>query len=371
MDNTTIKGKSSIRARDSRTMRRMAPSSPIRPRQRGVNWLYVQLSLLIGCLLWFGVDLKRMEDLTLDVEVELRRHLPADWQLSTAQIRAARVTIRGPRQEVLAIRKEDLLLEPVFPSGALDGDVYDGMLTLLPSQVRGLPVGVEVRSVNPQVAPIRLSKVVTRYLAVAAGDITGVPQEGYAVGNVLQIDPPAMPIIVTREFLAKIGTSDVLRTKEFSVEGGRGLVGGMVGLEPFEKDGQLIEVAGMVYMAVELDEIPVEREFSELFEVRALLNSPFERYTGLNISPPSVKITVAGPKLVVDNLMPGEIFVYADLRDRIPAAPGEFHMKCQAITPPRVQVARIEPDTVKWLISESEATALPEPQAKALDETGA
>ncbi len=368
MDEPTIKTKTSIRKPGSRTIRRVTPPLPPKQPQKRVNWPYAVLSLLVGTLLWFGVDLKRMEDLTLDVEVEFQRQLPADWKFTTPPIRTARVTIRGTRQEISAIRKEELMVEPEFPPGALDGDVYDGMLTIQNSQVRGLPAGIEVQAINPQVTPIRLSKIVTRYMTVMAGSITGVPQEGYTVGKVQQIDPPAMPISASKEFLSKIGTNDAIRTKEFSVEGGRGLVGGMVGLEPFEKDGQRIEVPGMVYMAVELDEVPAEREFAEPFEVRALIDSPFDRYANLNISPPSVKVTVAGPKSIVDKLGAGEITIYADIRDRVPAAPGEYNLKCRAITPARVRVTRIEPDTVKWLTRENGASAPPEPQAKAQGE---
>jgi hypothetical protein len=164
-----------------------------------------------------------------------------------------------------------------------------------------------------------------------------------------------MPITASREFLSKLSSTDVIRTNEFSVDGGKGLVGGMVGLQPIEKDGEVVEVPGFVYMTVEMDEIPVEREFEELFEVRALIDSPFDRYSNLTISPPSVKVAVTGPKSVIDKLGAGEIVIYADIRDRVPAAQGEFNLKCKAMTPGRVRIVRIEPDTVKWLARESEA----------------
>ena len=201
--------------------------------------------------------------------------------------------------------------------------------------------------------PIRLAKIITRYLTVEAGEIQGSPEEGYVIGAVHSIDPPAMAISASREFLSKLTSADVLRTQPFSVDGGRGLVGGMVGLEPLEKDGEKVEVSGHVYMTVELDEAPAEQELDQPFEVRALLNSPFDQYSRLNLTPPSVKVTVSGPKTAIDRLNPGEIVIYADMRDRIPAAAGEFNIKCKAVTPARVRVTRIEPDTVKWITSEN------------------
>lgn len=320
--------------------------------KKRLNWPYLVLSLLIGGLLWIGVDIKRMKEVTLDVEVAYDSHLPADWKFVTAPQPTVKVTLRGPNQEVSNIRKEEIALEPDYPKAALDGDTYDGGLTLLPAHVRDLPSGVDVLSVTPSIIPIRISKVITRYITVEAGDITGTPQDGYAVGKVHQIDPPAMPISASRDFLSKISSTDVIHTKPFSVDGGKGLVGGMVGLQPIEKDGEVIEVPGVVYMTVELNEIPAEREFEQLFEVRALLDSPFDRYGKLTLQPPSVKVTATGPKAVIDKLSPGEIVIYADMRDRIPAAAGEFNIKCKAITPSRVRVTRIEPDTVKWLSRE-------------------
>ena len=342
----------------SRIVRRVPPSQE--PRKKRLHWPYVVLSLLIGTMLWFGVDLKRMEDMTLDVEVEYRRQLPADWQFAVSPIRTARVTVRGTRQEIAGIRKEELMIEPEFPPGALDGDVYDGMLTLLTTQVRGLPPGIEVQAITPQITPIRLAKTVTRYLTVEAGEITGQPKDGYVFTRVVQIDPPAMPVTASQEFWSRISSNDVIRTRPFSIDGSDGPVSGMVGLEPLEKDDEVVDVPGSVYMTVALDEIPVEREFEELFEVRALIDSPFDRYANLNISPPSVKVAVSGPKSEIDKLSAGMVVIYVDIRDRIPAAPGEFNLKCRAITPARVRVTRIEPDTVKWITKEPGASASPD-----------
>ncbi|MCD8350110.1 MAG: hypothetical protein LUC93_05790, partial [Planctomycetaceae bacterium] len=342
--------KTRVTATTSRIARRSPP--PSTGKKRRVNWPYALLSIIIGTLLWFGVDFKRMKDVVLDVEVEYNSLLPADWKFSATPQRTVRVSLRGPNQEISNLRREEIRVEPEYPKAALEGDTYDGGLTLMPAFVRDLPSGVDVVGITPQIIPVRLSRIITRYLTVEAGEITGTPQEGYAVGRVHQIDPPAMPIAASREFLSKLTTTDVIRTQPFNVEGGRGLVGGMVGLEPFEKDGEIVTVPGMVYMSVELTEVPAEREFEQPFEVRALIDSPFDRYGKLTLSPPSVRVTAAGPKSVIDKLNASEIAIYADMRDRVPAAPGEYNLKTKAITPSRVRVIRIEPDTVKWIANE-------------------
>ena len=356
MDDTRITHNTGIVSKNTsatRVMRRSPPQSGT-GKKHFLHWPYLVLSLLIGTLLWFGVDLKRMKDVTFDVEVAYESHLPADWKFIVPPPRTVKVTLRGPNQEISNLRREEIALEPDYPKAALEGDSYDGGLTLQPAHIRDLPNGMDVLSITPAIVPVRLSKIITRYLTVEAGDIVGTPQDGYAIGRVHQIDPPAMPISASREFLSKLTSTDAIRTEPLNVDGGRGLVGGMVGLQPFEKDGEVVEIPGQVYMTVELDEIPAEREFEQPFEVRALVDSPFDRYGRLNLSPPSVMVTAAGPKTVIDKLSPSEIIIYADMRDRIPAAAGEFNIKCKAVTPSRVRVVRIEPDTVKWIVGEEQ-----------------
>jgi hypothetical protein len=186
-------------------------------------------------------------------------------------------------------------------------------------------------------------------MTVMAGDIVGQPQDGYAVGKVQRIDPPNLTVSLPSRIAAKIGASDVLRTKSIDVNGGRGLIGRLVGIEPFEKDGEKVAIPGYAYVMLELDEVSVDYELPSPFEVRALIDSPFDRYGSLNITPPSVKVTVSGPKSAVDRLAQGDIIVYVDIRERVPAASGEFNLKCRAIAPANVRVVRVEPNTVKWL----------------------
>ncbi|MCC8180970.1 MAG: hypothetical protein LIP23_08690 [Planctomycetes bacterium] len=344
MDETVVRSDPpAAKAHQTQIMR--APRRAGQKKKR-LNWPYAMFSILIGALLWLGIDLKRMEEREMDIEIELQRQLPPDWSFTTPPERNAKIKIRGPRQEVSGIAKGELRLLPAFQLGDLDADQYDVSVPLMTSDVRGLPPGVEAISISPETINVRIAKTMTKYLTVVPGQIIGTPQDGYVVGNTYQIDPPAMPVTGFSSFLSKLSNADVLRTLPFSVEGGAGRVGGMVGLEPFTKDGEVVRVPGMVYMTVELEEVPAERTFEQPFEVRALIESPFDRYADLNVSPPSVKITVAGPKSVVDKLRDG------DIRDRVPAATGEFNLKIKTIAPARVNVTRIEPDTVKWITRE-------------------
>ncbi|MDR1612617.1 MAG: hypothetical protein LBT97_07510 [Planctomycetota bacterium] len=348
----------------TQVIRKFKRTSVPRDRRRA----YLGISLLAGILMWAGIDLRRMEDAVIDVEIEFQRQLPADWTFVAPLENAAKVTVRGSRRQLTAIQEVNLMIQPELSAEALSGDMYKGKVALLPSQVSGLPPGVEIRGISPAAIDVNLARVTTRYIGVEAGDITGEPAPGYVVGAVRRPDPPATAVTGPKQILDKITPADVVRTKAFDVQDGKGVVGGMVGLEPFVKDGETMLPMGQVYLSVELVEIPAVREFEQQLDVKAMIDSPFDRYAGLILSPPAVRVAISGPQSLVDKVNPGEIIVYADIRDRVPAAPGEFNIKCRTIAPPRIQVTKIEPDTVKWIareapLPEGEGTAEARPAA--------
>ena len=346
----------SLRATTTRVIRRpMQPSA-----SRRWKWSYAGLSLVLGVLLWTGIDLKRMDTVELAVDIELRRQLPAGWNFVAPPPPTAKISVRGSRQETANIRKENLMVEPDFGGSAFVGDFFDGIVALTPSHVRGLPPGVEVTGILPETIPVSLTKMITRFVSVEPGEILGTPAPGYVVGDIRRPDPPAMPISGPKRILDKIAPTDSVRTKPFNVDGAKGLIGAMVGLEPFTKDGETVDVSGFVYLAVELVEIPAVSVLDQPIDVKAMIEAPFDRYEDLALQPPSVKVTVSGPQAVIEQLSPGQITVFVDIRDRLPASPGEFNIKCRALAPERVHVAKIEPDTVKWITKEASASA-PEP----------
>ncbi|MDR1519781.1 MAG: hypothetical protein LBU23_06505 [Planctomycetota bacterium] len=363
MDDTVIKPMLNTRVSVNKNTRRQYAPPPRRLLGRKFDPKYALLSLGIGTLLWFGVDTKRQENRSIDIPIEFK--LPDEWKFTdeSQRPRTARITVRGSRQAIDAIhRRDELRLEPVFPEGALTGNVYNNMLALQSSQVRGLPAGLEVQDMTPEVIPVSLNRITTKQITVKEGDMAGTPQDGYRMGRVLRIDPPSVKVSAPHDFLSRLGASDVVRTKPLDITGRKGAFGLSVGLEPLEKDGAKVKAPGEVYVTLELEEIPTEREFSQPFEVRALIDSALDRRDAMKISPPSVKVTVAGPQSVIDKLSGGEITIYADMRERVPVADGEFTVKCRSLAPSWVRVIRIEPDTVKWLTREA---AVPDNNASA------
>lgn len=333
-------------------VRRQARGGPGKRSSRG---FYIILSLFLGAVLWAGIDMKRMKDAEFEVDLGLEQIIPADWKSTVLSDKKILVSVRGAKQTIASISQDSLLVEPKIPDTAFEGDMFEGRLGISPDQVRGLPPGVQAFAVTPNVITIRLDKVVTRYLTVEPGEILGTPAEGFVLGKVAKPEPPDLPVTGPKALLDNLSPDDVIRTSSLNVAGKRGTVKEWVKPLPFVKNGQVIDIDGTVGLTVDLVEAPVTKILEQPVDVKALIDSPFERYSDLTLSPPSVTVTVSGAKSVVDTLNPGEILVYADIRERLPAAPGEYNMKCRFIAPPRIQVVKIEPDTVKWVTRDAAA----------------
>ena len=345
-----------IRHATSATLIRRQARPVAAPGWQQSRWPYVLFSLLLGSLLWIGIDTKRMQDTELVVDLGMQHIVPADWKNTVLSDSRIVVSVRGAKQLTSTIREDAISVEPNIPPEAFNGDVFEAKLGISPSQVRGLPPGVQAFAVKPEIISVRFDKMVTRYLPVEPGEITGTPASGYVIGRVSKPEPPDLPITGLKSVLDNLAPGDVIRTESLSVEGQRGTVKEWIKPMPFVKNGKTIDVDGIVSLTVELTEAPIEKTLELPLDVKALIDAPFNRYDNLAFSPPSVSVTVSGPKSAVDNLNPGEIVIFADIRERLPAAPGEYYMKCRYLAPPRVQIVKIEPDTVKWTTHENAPT---------------
>ncbi len=320
--------------------------------KKSARWPTIVISLVLGTVLWFAIDTKRMQEAQLEVDLAVEQVIPAGWSITTLSANKINVQIRGARQANAAIVQDAIMVQPTIPREAFDGDVFEGTLGLTPSQVRGLPPGIQVLDVNPSTITVRFDKVVTRYLPVEPGEIVGQPAAGFIVGKIGKPEPQDMPITGPKTLLDNISHGDVIKTTGINVEGQKGTLTDWVKPLPFEKNGVTIPVDGTISVTVDLVEAPVVKTLDQPIDVKALIDSPFDRYNNLTLSPPSVKVTISGSQNIVDNLNPGEIVVYADIRDRLPAAPGEYTMRCRTLAPDKIKIVKVEPDSVKWVLRE-------------------
>ncbi len=343
-------------SRSTRTSVTVTRSRQVKPqagRNKVQRWPYILLSLVLGALLWADIDMKRMQDSELVVELGLQQILPADWKATQLSTDKVTVSIRGTRQATSTIREDNLSIVPNISREAFESDVFEGRLGIAPTQVRGLPPGVQALSVKPDIIFMRLDKVATRYLPVKPGEVTGEPAPGFMVSKIGRPEPPDLPITGPKSLLDSLTPEDAIETPPLNVDGKKGTVREWLAPLPFNKNGIAIDVDGMVEVRVELLETPVIKTLEQPIGVKALIDAPFERHSDLTLSPPSVTVTVSGTKSAVESLSPNEIVVYVDIRERLPATPGEFNMKCRYIAPPRIQVVKIEPDTVKWITKDT------------------
>ncbi|MDR3210713.1 MAG: hypothetical protein LBU79_02205 [Planctomycetota bacterium] len=316
---------------------------------------YILLSLLLGILLWAGIDMKRMQDLEIEVDLGIEHIIPADWKCTMLSQNTILVSLRGNKQLISAIRADPPIVVPQIPTTAFDGDVYEATLGISSSQVRELPPGMIAFAVKPEAVTIRLERMDSRHIQVEPGEVVGTPAEGYTVGRVNRPDPPSLPVTGPKVVLDNLGVEDVLHTGPIDVQGKRGVVQLWLRPLPLFKNGRLIPIEGQgqVRVSVDLVEKPVVRTLEQPIDVKVLIDSPFDKYRDLTLSPPVVTVTVSGPQTAVDNLVPGDIMIYADIRERIPATTDEYNLKCRSNVPSRITVVKIEPDTVKWIIREA------------------
>lgn len=315
------------------------------------NKVYAITALLGGILLWFGIDQQRMVDNSLTVQITPQ--IPGGWRLLSQSNRRVTVTLRASQQDQATLNGAQIVVVPEFPTGAFDNDTFDGTISLSAANVTGLPRGVEVADIDPEVVTVRASRITQRYVPVRVGRIVGVPAEGYAIGRVRPTQPLSLPVEMTAELAARLTPDDVLITDDISVDGQRGIFSSIASIRPFYKDGHTIAAHGSVQVTVEIEEMPGVRTFEQPLEVRPLIEAPYDRYNTLNLTPPSVSVTVAGPRTVIDKLSTSDITVYADMHDRVQAEKGKFTIKCKAIcAAPGVRIDRIEPDTVQWILEE-------------------
>ena len=328
---------------------------------RNAKWFYMLLSFVLGAFLWAGIDMKRMQESDLEVELGIQQIMPAGWMNTVLSDEKIVVSIRGAKQIISTIREDGLNIAPNIPPEAFDGDIFEGRLGISPSQMQGLPPGIQAFAVKPEVITVRFDKVVTRHLPVEPGEIVGVPAPGYIVGKIGSPDPSDLPITGPKILLDNLGPDDVIRTGSLDIEGKRGVVKEWIRPLPFVKGGRTFEISELVGLTVELTEAPVIKILEQPVDVKALIDAPFERYDHLTLTPPTVTVTVSGEQSAVESLNPGEIVVYADIRERLPAAPDEYLMKCRFLAPARIHVVKIEPDTVKWVTRETAAISREEP----------
>ncbi len=302
------------------------------------------LSLGLGLLVWAYVDSRRMviEEFAVPLEVQI----PPGWQMLIPPNDMIKVRVRGARQIMRSIRRDRLYILQKIKLPKEELDSFSVQIVLDAGQVEGLPRDVVILGLAPSAFPLKLVRLVKRWVPVKAS-IVGKPDKGFTVG-LIQVDPKGVEVMAPKYVIDLLTPSDVIKTRPINITGKRYGAADRVQLEPLVKNGVSIKAAGSVYVSIELKEAPLERRLDEKIPVRMLMGWPLEKMLQGTLTPPVVQVTVSGPELLVAKLTASDITVYVDTRETAPTGEGGFSMKCHALVPEKIEVVRIEPGTVQW-----------------------
>ena len=152
---------------------------------RRLDILTILFSLVLGALIWFYVDSRRIGTRTLRVRVEITA--PEYWQIDNPLPRYRSVSLRGPQQLVQSLRPEDMRfarrLEAPAEVAGKGAAAREIDVSLNADDLMGFPRDViEVVDIPDPKISVSLVRPVRRYIPVAV-DLAGTLPEGYVIKN--------------------------------------------------------------------------------------------------------------------------------------------------------------------------------------------
>jgi YbbR domain-containing protein len=294
------------------------------------------LSLVIALSIWFFVNFgERDTEETLKVPVELR-NIPAHLMIASPTVDFIDLRISGPRALLGRIDRNRLAI-PLDLGGVRPGPA----VFRLDTDSLNLPRGVKLLRITPAQLTLELERVAHKSVTVHLR-LAGKPPPGLQVldtkvaPETVQVSGPVSDV----EDVEAVNTEPLdLRTAT------PGTIERELALDvPSE---YLSFSAGRVAVQVRVEEVRVTREFKR---VAIQVRNVSLRY---RVRPDYVRITVRGPRPLVDNLELGADAVSIDAEGK---SAGEHTMKPAVELPAGVQIVSVEPARVQLTLWKGKAS---------------
>ncbi len=294
------------------------------------------LSLAIAFSIWFFVNFgERDTEETLKVPLELR-NIPAHLMIASPRVDFIDLRVSGPRALLGRIDRNRLAM-------MLDlGGVRPGPAVFrLDTDALSLPRGVKVQRITPAQVTLELERVGHKSVPVHLR-LTGKPPAGLQV-----VDTKVAPETVQ----VSGPVSDVEDVQAASTEpidirnAGSGTIERELALDPPSE--YLAFSANRVAAQVRIEEVPVTREFKGV-EVQ-VRNAALE----YRVRPDHLRVTVRGPRRLVDNLELDAGAVYIDAEG---VTVGDYLLKPTVDLPSGVQLVSLEPARVELALWKAKAS---------------
>lgn len=252
----------------------------------------------------------------------------AEFQVASIKAQVANVTVQGPASR---LRNVDRVLAELDITGA----AADISKTVPLHPVDGEGRVLEGITVIPGIATvdIKMTKLPPSKVVPVQVVISGRPREGYRVGQ-YTTTPDKVKIRATEDRLSAIQS---LSTRAVSVADAAADVTTNVELQV--PPGVTLVDAPSVKVTISIIEAQDERVFSDIpLRIR---NTAPDLLAMAN--PVTVRVTVGGPKLLLDKLRPENLEVFIDLEG---LGEGQSETVVHVLTPQGTKVVSVEPASV-------------------------
>jgi YbbR domain-containing protein len=299
------------------------------------------LSFLFAFGLWSFVNLgERDTEEALKVPLALR-NIPASLVITSPRVDFIDLRVSGPRTLLGRIDRGRLSL-----TLDLDGVSAGPAVFRVGAESLNLPRGVRVVRINPAVVTLDLERVARKTVPVQL-QLDGEPPGGFKIVSA-RITPESVEVSGPAGVVKGIESVQTVPLELGEAE--EGVVSQELPLEVV--NDALSFTVSRVAAEVRIEEVQVRRELIDVpVEVR-------NASTPVEVVPPTVKVTVRGPKRMVAALSPGDLQVYAD------AAAGDGVVKLAADIPAPAELIAIDPKTGNLRITDATPpAATPSPRA--------
>ncbi len=293
------------------------------------NLLLKVLSVLAAFCLWLFVNGGAREmELSLQVPLELR-NIPASMMLISPRVDFVDVVVAGPRTILGRIDRGRLLI-PLDLSGMRPGPA----VFRIGAESINLPRGVKIARINPSQVTLELARIGRKTVPVRL-DLEAGPSDDLTIAS-SKLAPQLVEVVGPASDLSSI---DHVSTEPVTVSATEpGPVQLEVGLQ---SPGDYFSLsAERAAVEIRLEDQMTTREFQQKVEVR----DAAARYT---LSPKEVRLTLRGPKRILEHLELDAGAVYIDASKEGPGT----HLVTPSVELPRgVEVTAQAPERLRLQI---------------------
>lgn len=282
-------------------------------------------ALGLGFLLWVTVSGQEVERSVL-VQLQFR-NVPTSLEITGDPPRAVDVRLRGASGQISQLEAA-LVVATVDLTGARPGvRVFP-----LTGEHISVPLGIEVKSVDPATVSLTLEKSATAD-AVVKATIDGEPAPGFEVGEVTW--DPKVVAVVGPESRLKAKPSAV--TERISIEGATASVTETVGMGVTDPAVRLREPKS-AHVTIKIVPSPVVH-----FAGRPVIFRNLPGGRQVTAEPATVTVTVRGAHDVLSALKDFEIEPYVELARQ---GPGRYNLQVRVDPRGDYVISTIEPATI-------------------------